>query len=101
MRNHEDYDVALVVASWPSSRRAAWDVLLRARAIENQCYVAAVNRIGNDPLCTYDGGSAIINAYGQTIGSCNDGAFSSFTSNLDIEELRAFREKFPVLRDAD
>ena len=45
------YDVALYVASWPTSRRAPWDTLLRARAIENQCYVCGVDRTGDDPAC--------------------------------------------------
>lgn len=95
------YDVALYVASWPMSRRAPWDTLLRARAIENQCYVCGVDRTGDDPTCHYNGGTAIINAYGKTVASCPDDEVSSITAELDMEALAAFRKKFPVLGDRD
>lgn len=95
------YDVALYVASWPTSRRFAWDTLLRARAIENQCYVCGVNRIGTDPVCTYNGGTALVDAYGQTVAACPDEEVGSVTVTLDMEHLKAFREKFPVLGDRD
>lgn len=95
------YDVALYVASWPASRRAPWDTLLRARAIENQCYVCGLNRIGNDPACEYNGGTAIIDAYGKTVAACPDGEVSSITAEFDMEKLNAFRKKFPVLGDRD
>ena len=58
-RNRGDYDAILYVASWPTPRVEAWKALLRARAIENQCYVIAVNRTGKDPYCDYCGGSAV------------------------------------------
>lgn len=64
-RNLGDYDMILYVASWPTPRVDAWSALLRARAIENQCYVAGVNRMGTDPTCEYSGGSAIIDPYGK------------------------------------
>lgn len=96
-----EYDVALYVASWPSSRRAPWDTLLRARAIENQCYVCGVNRVGNDPQCEYNGGTAVIDAYGRTIAACPDSEQSSVSVDIDIERLKSFRKKFPVLADSD
>lgn len=96
-----DYDCILYVASWPSSRREVWDILLRARAIENQCYVCGVNRIGSDPQCQYNGGTQVIDAYGKVVASCRDNEASSISVHLDMERLRAFRQKFPVLRDAD
>lgn len=95
------YDVALYVASWPKSRRAPWDSLLRARAIENQCYVCGVNRVGADPVCQYDGGTVVIDAYGSTVAACPDGEASSITVELDMDRLNAFRHKFPVLFDRD
>ena len=95
------YDVALYVASWPTSRRAPWDALLRARAIENQCYVCGVDRTGDDPACHYNGGTAIIDAYGNTVAACPDGEVSSITVELDKDKLTAFRKKFPVLSDRD
>lgn len=95
------YDVALYVASWPTSRRAPWDALLRARAIENQCYVCGVDRTGNDPACEYNGGTAIIDAYGKTVAACPDGQVATVTAEIDMEALQAFRQKFPVLGDRD
>ena len=95
------YDVALYVASWPTSRRAPWDALLRARAIENQCYVCGVDRTGDDPACHYNGGTAIIDAYGTTVAACPDGEVSAISIELDMDKLAAFRKKFPVLSDRD
>ncbi|MGN0201192.1 MAG: nitrilase-related carbon-nitrogen hydrolase [Candidatus Cryptobacteroides sp.] len=93
------YDAMLLVASWPDRRRFAWDALIKARAIENQSYVVAVNRVGDDPSCHYSGGSAIIDFAGQTITSSDKQ--SVLQGELDKEELNAFREHFPFLMDAD
>lgn len=95
------YDVALYVASWPDSRRKVWDALLPARAIENQCYVCGVNRVGDDPQCHYDGGTVGIDAYGRVVARCDDGVAGSVTVDVDTDRLGSFRKKFPVLRDAD
>lgn len=100
-RNLGDYDMILYVASWPTPRVDAWSALLRARAIENQCYVAGVNRMGTDPACEYSGGSAIIDPYGKTMAECPWSCESEVTAEIDMEKLAAFREKFPVLNDAD
>lgn len=100
-RNREDYDCALYVASWPTPRVGAWSALLRARAIENQCYVVGVNRVGTDPACEYCGASAIIDPYGCDVATCTLGEECSATAELDLSELGRFREKFPVLKDAD
>lgn len=100
-RNQGDYDMILYVASWPTSRAEAWSTLLRARAIENQCYVAAVNRVGTDPACKYSGGSAIIDPYGRTLVECPWNEESQASAEVDMEFLEAFRKKFPVLGDAD
>lgn len=100
-RNRGDYDMILYVASWPESRVAAWSALLVARAIENQCYVAGVNRVGSDPKCNYCGGSAIIDPYGNALATCAMGEECAASAEVNMEALRAFREKFPVLNDAD
>ena len=91
----------LYVASWPVPRIEAWSALLVARAIENQCYVAGVNRVGTDPSCEYCGGSVVIDPYGKCIASCERGEASEATTLIDMEALEAFRQKFPVLGDAD
>lgn len=100
-RNHGDYDMILYVASWPTVRVGAWKSLLVARAIENQCYVAGVNRVGTDPTNEYCGGSMVIDPYGKIIASCEDGTESTATADIDIPALVAFRAKFPVLNDSD
>lgn len=100
-RNRKDYDLALYVASWPTSRVEAWNTLLHARAIENQCYVAGVNRVGTDPNCEYSGGTILVDPYGRTVKECPRGEQSAVTVELDKTMLEAFREKFPVLDDAD
>ncbi|MBR5834991.1 MAG: amidohydrolase [Bacteroidales bacterium] len=100
-RNKGDYDMILYVASWPTVRVNAWKALLVARAIENQCYVAGVNRVGTDPSNEYCGGSMVIDPYGKIIASCEDGEELSAEAEVDMEMLGAFRAKFPVLNDSD
>ena len=100
-RNHGDYDMILYVASWPTVRVEAWKALLAARAIENQCYVAGVNRVGNDPTNEYSGGSMVIDPYGKIVASCDDGVEMAASADIDMDMLEAFRVKFPVLNDSD
>lgn len=100
-KGEESYDAIIYVASWPVPRRSAWDALLVARAIENQCYVLGVNRIGADPACRYNGGTVAIDAYGHTMAACPDDEVSAITIDIDMESLTAFRSKFPVLKDRD
>lgn len=95
-----DYDVALYVASWPESRREAWRTLLRARAIENQAYVAGVNRVGSDPWNRYAGDSALVDPIGRTLAEAGEGERLA-VAEIDTEALACFRTKFPVWRDAD
>ncbi len=100
-RNRGDYDVAVYVASWPESRMSVWNALLVARAIENQCYVVGVNRVGSDPQCKYCGGSQIVDAYGRVVARCEDDEECAATAEIDLEALERFRRKFPVLADGD
>ena len=100
-RNRDDYDVALYVANWPDKRRMAWDILLRARAIENQAVVIGVNRIGTDPMCNYDGGTAAIDFFGFVAARCEDNTEQAITYDIKMEELRQYRCKFPSLNDSD
>lgn len=95
-----EYDAVIYVASWPESRRRVWDALLQARAIENQCYVLGVNRVGQDPACNYNGGTMTVDAYGYVVSLVPDNMEGTVTSGLDIDRLNRFRQKFPVLFDA-
>ena len=89
--NRAEYDVLLISANFPDSRLLAWDTLVRARAIENICYVAASNRVGADEYGTYKGHSVVLSPYGQTIAACNDGEQGSATAELDDEMLAKIR----------
>ncbi|NCX95698.1 MAG: amidohydrolase [Chitinophagia bacterium] len=95
------YDVLIYLANWPQKRSFAWQTLLRARAIENQCYVIGVNRVGTDPQGnTYSGYSACIDPMGNTIWECAD-ATAMPSLSLDKELLLTTRAKLPFLNDAD
>ncbi len=100
-RNRGDYDVLLVVANWPAARQTAWDALLRARAIENQAYVVAVNRIGTDGAgVAYAGGTSVYDYLGENrLAAGNERGV--FTVELDMDALRAHRTQFPAWQDAD
>ncbi|QNN46910.1 amidohydrolase [Thermomonas brevis] len=96
-----DYDLALYVANWPSARAYPWKTLLRARAIENLCYVVGVNRVGSDGNgLHYSGDSAVIDFLGHPASECMDEEVV-VTTTLQAAELLAHRQRFPALRDAD
>lgn len=101
-RNRNDYDLAIYVASWPQPRITVWNTLLRARAMENQCYVAGSNRIGVDGnnVC-HNGMSQIINPRGELIISAGIDEEKVISADISISELNEFRQKFNVHRDAD
>ena len=101
-RNNGSYDLLINSANWPDSRQMVWNTLLRARAIENQCYVAASNRVGTDGKgIEYRGDSMILDPKGEVLAKGMENSECIFTFNISMEELFSFREKFPVLRDAD
>jgi len=96
-----EYDVLIYVANWPERRSLAWKTLLQARAIENQCYVIGVNRVGNDGNGIYHSGdSMIIDPMGEIMYHKKDNE-DVFTISLDKEHLKTIREKLPFLKDAD
>ncbi len=96
-----DFDLQIFVANWPSARAYPWKTLLRARAIENLCYVAAVNRVGTDGnQLDYSGDSAVIDFLGQPLVEM--GPEEGITSSvISAEALAAHRERFPAMLDAD
>ena len=96
-----EYDILIYVANWPERRSHAWKTLLQARAIENQCYVIGVNRVGNDGNAIYHSGdSMIIDPMGEVLYHKKDEE-DVFTISLDKKHLETIREKLPFLRDAD
>ena len=96
-----DYDLLLYSANWPAARRHAWNILLRARAMENQAYVAGVNRVGEDGGgVAHAGDSVAVDFTGQPLVELNDRA-QVVTVPLDLEALRGWREQFPAHLDAD
>jgi len=96
-----DYDLLLFVANWPSPRRQPWRTLLRARAIENLAYVAAVNRVGSDGnQLHYAGDSAVLDPLGATVLELGAQAQVA-TVNLSAGLLCDHRERFPAWMDAD
>ncbi|MDE6396876.1 MAG: nitrilase family protein [Muribaculaceae bacterium] len=94
------YDLLILPANWPVKRQLAWDILLKARAIENIAYVAGVNRSGSDDYGVYDDKmSQVIDYAGNVISSTRtDGVV---LARLDKSRLNSFRDKFPFLKDAD
>ncbi|WP_419176336.1 nitrilase-related carbon-nitrogen hydrolase [Desulfosediminicola sp.] len=95
-RRKGTYDLGIYVANWPDSRQNHWFSLLLARAIENQIYVAGVNRIGRDGnrLC-YAGGSVLVDPEGEVLHECGrDQAVT--THQLDGDSLQAYRKRFPM-----
>ena len=96
-----EYDILIYVANWPEKRSDAWKSLLMARAIENQCYVVGVNRVGNDGNGIYHSGdSTVINPLGEVLFTEKDKE-TVFTITLKKQELTAIRNQFPFLKDAD
>ena len=96
-----DVDAIILIANWPASRRAHWDALIVARAIENQCYVAAVNRTGTADGLEYDGGSVVIGPWGERLAAtAAAGTTATLTATVDSAEVARVRTAFPVLDDA-
>lgn len=97
-----EYNLLIYVANWPERRNHPWKTLLLARAIENQCYVAGLNRVGEDGnKIDHSGDSAVINAKGEIISKTKAKEESTETVTLSLSELAEFRKQFPVGMDAD
>lgn len=95
------YDLLLFVANWPEQRSFAWKSLLVARAIENQAYVAGVNRVGPDNAgINHSGDSIVVDAVGTTLYTKPHNE-DVFTLELDYEALQKIRERLPFLKSAD
>lgn len=101
-RNTEDYDLLIYVANWPAPRIAAWDALLKARAIENMCYCIGVNRVGTDGKdLDYVGHSAVYDSFGKMISeNTSENEFIEEVS-LQKNHLAETRSQLRFLQDRD
>ena len=100
-RDPQGTDLLLYTANWPAARRNHWNRLLPARAIENLCYVAAVNRVGEDGKgYPYSGDSQVLDFKGDTLLDAGD-RDGVFRCSLRARDLAAFRERFPAYHDGD
>lgn len=101
-RNRNDYDLLINSANWPEARREVWLILLKARAIENQCFVAGVNRTGIDGMgIKYSGDSMMTGPKGEIMASCELYRECIMSCDINVDELREFRTRFSVAEDAD
>lgn len=95
----KDVEIIFVIANWPVTRQVHWEVLLRARAIENQCFVVGVNRIGSDGNgLKYDGGSHVFGPSGEDL-SRGEEHQEYIITQIDITQVKRIRSDFPFLKD--
>lgn len=94
----QDVDVLYVVAEWPKQRLDHWRALLIARAIENQVYVVACNRVGSDPNNTFGGHSMVIDPWGQVVSEADDQT-GILTADIDLARVAEIRRNIPVYED--
>ncbi len=101
-RNTEEADLQLFVANWPERRADAWSALLKARAIENMCAVAGLNRVGSDGNnVLHSGNSEVFDELGNSVLHFENGEEAIKTVELDYQKIHASRERFGFLRDRD
>lgn len=97
-----EYDLAIYVANWPEPRKKVWDILLKARAVENSCYVCGVNRVGRDNNnLSHSGLSTLIDAKGESLILLPENKEAVESIIIDKASLNKMRAKFPTWRDAD
>jgi predicted amidohydrolase len=94
-----DVDAMVVVANWPANRHEHWDALLRARAIENQCFMIGVNRTGFADGLSYLGGSTVFDPWGDRLSAMP--VHATRIAAVDTERVRALRESHPFLLDCN
>lgn len=101
-RNNVDYDILIYLANWPTKRIDAWDALLKARGIENQCYTIGVNRVGTDGNgISFNGTSKVFSPVGKELLSTIENQETIMQINLSMNDLNIIREKMSFLKDQD
>ena len=94
----DECDLIILIASWPAARQAHWDILLKARAVENQFFIAGVNRVGRGGGLDFGGGSAIIDPLGVRLAGAG-GAETLVTADIEPGIVSRTRSEMPFLND--
>lgn len=94
----ESAQLLVVPANWPADRREQFITLLKARAIENQCYVAGINRVGHARTLSYSGDSMVVDPFGEVLAEAGDGE-RLVTADLNLELVEHYRREFPAKKD--
>ena len=101
-RNDVDYDLLIYLANWPIKRIDAWDTLLKARSIENQCYTIGVNRVGKDGNgIPFNGHSKVFDAFGKELLSATENKQEVLQIEISLDDLKLKRRQMNFLKDRD
>ena len=101
-RNDAEYDLLIYLANWPVKRIDAWDTLLKARSIENQCYTIGVNRVGVDGNeILFNGHSKVFDAFGKELFSATENAEEVLQFEISLDDLKLKRRQMNFLQDRD
>jgi predicted amidohydrolase len=101
-RNDVEYDVLIYLANWPVKRIDAWDTLLKARSIENQCYTIGVNRVGEDgSKIPFNGHSKVFDAFGKELFSATENKEEVLQFEISLDNLKLKRRQMNFLQDKD
>ena len=101
-RNNVDYDILIYLANWPVKRIDAWDTLLKARAIENQCYTIGVNRVGEDGHgVSFNGHTKVFDAFGKELFSASENKEEVLQIEISLDDLKLKRRQMNFLQDRD
>ena len=101
-RNNVDYDILIYLANWPVKRIDVWNTLLKARAIENQCYTIGVNRVGKDGNgVSFNGHSKVFDAFGKELFSASENKEEVLQIKISLDDLKLKRRQINFLQDRD
>jgi len=101
-RNDVDYDLLIYLANWPVKRIDAWDTLLKARSIENQCYTIGINRVGEDGNeIPFSGHSKVFDSFGKELFSAIENKEEVLQVSLSLDDLKLKRRQMNFLQDRD